>query len=41
VVNGDRFDRSEMSMDWRAQAKLEGYVSGRFNAIETLESVSK
>jgi hypothetical protein len=35
VTNGDRFDRSEMSMD-RRFAELEGYVSARFDAIETL-----
>jgi len=35
VTNGDRFDRSEMSMDKRF-AELEAYVSGRFDAIETL-----
>jgi uncharacterized coiled-coil protein SlyX len=35
VMNGDRFDRSEMSMERRI-AELEMYVSGRFDAIETL-----
>jgi uncharacterized coiled-coil protein SlyX len=35
VTNGDRFDRSEMSMDRRI-AELEVYVGGRFDTIETL-----
>jgi len=35
VTNGDRFDRSEMSMDRRI-TELEVYVGGRFDAIETL-----
>lgn len=35
LKNGDRFDRSEMSMERRI-AELEGYVGGRFDAIEAL-----
>jgi len=35
VMNGDRFERSEMSMERRI-AELEVYVSGRFDTIETL-----
>jgi uncharacterized coiled-coil protein SlyX len=35
VMNGDRFDRSEMIMEKRI-AELEVYVSGRFDAIESL-----
>jgi hypothetical protein len=35
VMNRDRFDRSEMSMERRI-AELEVYVSGRFDAIEAL-----
>ena len=35
VTNGDRFERSEMSMERRI-AELEVYVGGRFDAIETL-----
>jgi hypothetical protein len=35
VTNGDRFERSEMSMERRI-TEMEVYVSGRFDAIETL-----
>lgn len=35
LMNGDRFERSEMSMERRI-AELEVHVNGRFDAIETL-----